>query len=247
MPPPTKDIFLQSITQNGRTAFLVEDDFIYVSNAVIRRNTAITASSIGGASTDRGDNASNPLGLAPKQDLRVGNAADGAAVAAYLGNNNLNNIIDTEDTGFFTLDLTFAQPVANNDRLDSFFFWERGLNSDIQVQALNAAGELIGNAVTINRNLWTDAGYKINTTEIDNDQEVGSFGVSFRDLGLGNRGSISTIRVISERNFRGPDFKVIAATGFSEPIPEPTTIIGLGSVAALALVRRRQTKKTSSL
>lgn len=237
---PKKDIFLESITQNGVTL----SNFNYVESVNIVRNRGITNRSLGGASTDRGDEATNPDGLAPKQDLVAGNAADGQAVASYLGNNNLNNIIETEDDGFFTLDLTFTDPVvANSAVTDSLFFWERGSNSNILVQALDENGNLIGSSFRITRSMWTSAGYSIDTTEVTGAQAVGSYGISFANLGLDNTSTISGIRLISESNFQGPDFKVIAAN--NTPVPEPATILGLGSVAALALVRRRQVRKSS--
>jgi hypothetical protein len=236
---PTRDIFLRSITQNGVRL----TDFNFVNRANIVRNTAISRGSVGGASTDRGDEATNPGGLSPKDSLVAGNAADAAAVAAYLGNNNLNNIIDTEDNGFFTLDLTFTNPVlANSNGTDSLFFWERGGNADLSVQALDNSGNLIGRSFRIRRNLWTPAGFSINTTETTGAQPVGAYGVSFANLGLNSTSVINGIRLIAENNFRGPDFKVIAA---STPVPEPATILGLGSIAALALVRRRQIRRGS--
>ncbi|MBD2502558.1 exosortase-dependent surface protein XDP2 [Anabaena azotica] len=236
---PKKDIFLESITQNGVRL----TNFNYVNGANIVRNKGITNRSFGAASTDRGDEATNPDGLSPKENLVAGNAADGKAVATYLGNNNLNNIIDTEDDGFFTLDLTFTdQIVANSNGTDSLFFWERGGNADLVVQALDNSGNLIGRSFRITRNRWTSAGFSIDTTETTGAQPVGSYGVSFADLGLNSSSVISGIRLISESNYRGPDFKVIAA---SAAVSEPATILGLGSIAALALVRRRQIRKKS--
>lgn len=230
---PTQDITLQSITQNGETSLSLN----FVETANIITNTGLT---IGGTSTDKGDNASNPSG--------GGNPAEfpsNGQLAAYLGSNNLNNIADTEDDGQFVIDLTFEDVIASNSEgLDSLFFWERGLNSDITVQALDGEGNLIGSAFTITRDLWTEAGYSINTTEVNNAQPVGSYGVSFADLGLSSDVTFSSIRVTSFTSYNGPDFKVASANFVATPpVPEPATIIGLGSVAALAFVRRRQMKK----
>jgi hypothetical protein len=238
---PKRDIFLQSITQNGVTF----TNFNFVNSANILRNKGITNRSLGGASTDRGDQATNPAGLPPKQNLVAGNAADAAAVAAYLGNNNLNNIIETEDDGFFTIDLRFEDLIAANSAgVDNLFFWERGGNSDLQIQALDVNGNLIGSSFKITRNLWTPAGFSIDTTEIGSAQAVSSYGLSFADLQLDSTSVISGIRLTEESDFNGPDFKVVAASSVCcVPVPEPTTILGLGSVAALALVRRRQMRK----
>lgn len=229
---PRGNIFLQSITQNGFT----RSNFNFVESANIISNTGLT---IGGASTDRGDNASNPPG--------GGNPAEfptNGQLAAYLGNNNLNNIVDTEDDGQFVIDLTFEDLIgAVSGVTDSLYFWERGGNSAITVQALDAAGNPIGNAVTINPPVWEPAGYSIDTTEIVGAQPVGSYGVSLGNLGLANNVTFRSIRLTALTSSIGPDFKVVALPAISNPIPEPATILGLGSVAALALVRRRQLKK----
>jgi hypothetical protein len=227
-PDPKGNIFLQSVTQNGVTF----SSFNFVESANIVSNSGLT---VGGTSTDRGDNASGgaPAPFPTNEQL-----------AAFLGNNNLNNIADTEDDGQFVIDLTFGDPIIANTGTDSLFFWERGSNSDITVQALAADGSLIGNAFTITRNLWTPAGYSIDTTEIEGAQAVGSYGLSFADLGLASDAVFSSIRVTALTAFNGPDFKVVAApVGPTNVVPEPATILGLGSVAALAFVRRRQLKK----
>ncbi|BAY35900.1 hypothetical protein NIES2111_02180 [Nostoc sp. NIES-2111] len=236
-PDPKEDIFLQFVTQNGRDSI----SFNFVESVNIISNTGLT---IGGTSTDRGDNASNPPGGGDPAQF-----PSNEQLAAYLGNNNLNNIADTEDDGEFVIDLTFEDVIAADPEgtNDSLFFWERGFNSDITVQALDAEGNTIGNAFTITRALFalSPAGYSIDTTEIGGAQEVGSYGVSFDDLDLASDVTFSKIRLTALQGFNGPDIKVVAAnfTAPPEDIPEPATIIGLGSVAALALVRRRQLKK----
>ncbi|UKO96273.1 exosortase-dependent surface protein XDP2 [Nostoc sp. UHCC 0870] len=138
----------------------------------------------------------------------------------------------------------FESPIASGRRgLDSFFFFERGLNSDIKVQGIDTNGNLVGNYYTITRDLWKSAGYSIDTTEVSGAQPVGSWGVSYADLGLNSDIVLSGLKLISETSFNGPDFKVFATTSFCcTPIPEPTTMIGLGAVAGLMLVRRRQMK-----
>lgn len=226
-PDPKGNIFLQSVNQNGQLI----TNFSFVESANIISNSGLT---VGGTSTDRGDNASggDPAAFPTNEQL-----------AAFLGNNNLNNIADTEDDGQFVIDLTFGDPIIANTAGDNLFFWERGSNSDITVQALDFGGNLIGNAFTITRNLWTPAGYSIDTTEIVGAQAVGSYGVSFADLGLANNAVFSSIRVTALTGFNGPDIKVAAFPGPSIIVPEPATILGLGSVAALAFVRRRQLKK----
>ncbi|MEA5578546.1 exosortase-dependent surface protein XDP2 [Anabaena sp. UHCC 0451] len=227
-PDPKSDILLQSITQNGKTisnfSFLKSADIIYNSPKSIGINNT------GAASTDKGDKASKPsYGVGPKED------PTGADIAAYLGNNNLNNIIDTEDTGSFNINVFFDSLIqADNSGLDSLFFWERGRNSDLQIQALDTAGNLIGNALTLLRSQQGNAGFRIDTTEISGSQAVGTWGVNLNQLGVtGLRG----LKLTSHASFNGPDFKVVA-----RKTPEPGVIIGLGTVATLAFLRRRVNK-----
>ncbi|MEL6165727.1 MAG: PEP-CTERM sorting domain-containing protein, partial [Cyanobacteria bacterium J06628_3] len=90
------------------------------------------------------------------------------------------------------------------------------------------------------------AGYQINTTEIGSSQNVGSWGVSLDELGVDNLAGVKIYA--SGRSYQGPDFKLVARQSSSvrmakaTKVPEPGTIIGLGSVAALAFFRRRKSK-----
>ncbi|WP_413172505.1 exosortase-dependent surface protein XDP2 [Anabaena azotica] len=218
------NVILNSIHQNGTTF----NNFSYVSTAKIIYNTPRNQSAnSGAASTDRGDNATSPLPTAEDPTR--------SQIAAFLGNNNLNNIIDTEDIGAFTIDVFFdSQIVADNSGLDNLFFWERGMNSDLGIQALDNAGNVIGNFKKIieTRNSNNYANFRINTTEINEDQKVGSWGVSLQDLGVSK---LSGLRLTSQANYKGPDFKVIAR----KSVPEPSTILGLGVIAGIAFLQKK--------
>ncbi len=216
----TQDTWLQSITQNGKTV----SNFSLVKSANIIQNDKWTGGNTGAASTDKGLNATGPVA---KEDP---NSSD---IAASLGNKNLNNIIDTEDKGTFDINVFFDSLIqADNSGLDNLFFWERGKNSDLGIQALDAAGNVIGNALTLLRKDQADAGYSISTTESGGSQKVGSWGVNLAQLGVTQ---LSGLKLTTNADFSGPDFKVVA-----RKTPEPGAMLGLGAVATLAFFRRRQ-------
>ena len=95
------DIFLNSVTlKSGQ----VISDFTLINTATIRYNDPHTGGSTGAASADIGDLATTGL---KQEDL----TPEGAKIV--LNNLNLNNIIDTENSGTFELDLFFEKDVDN--------------------------------------------------------------------------------------------------------------------------------------
>ena len=216
---PKGNIWLESVTLNDDTVF---SDFSFVSGAQIVHNDLYTGGNTGAASSDRGDEADG---------VKLEKATNESIVQS-LGNNNLNNIIDGEDQGSFVINVSFEKAVS------SLFFWERGMNSRLGVQALDTAGNLIGNFLTLDSRTWKAAGFSIDTTEIGGAQRVGSLGVSLADLGV--TGPISAIQLTSRSNFNGPDFKVIGGAA-PQAVPEPTTMAGLALAGAgFAAARRRR-------
>ncbi|MCT7952106.1 PEP-CTERM sorting domain-containing protein [Ancylothrix sp. C2] len=210
---------------------------------------------IGGASLDRGDFATGVAleTLRAESDTtrlaQFNTSRTEQAIAETLGNNrqsifNLNNIIDTEDDGIggswdnesvFTMDLLFNGGAAYN----SLLLWERGMNSDIMLKPIyevaNNQATVLGEEVIITQQELDSAGFQIDTTEIRAPQEVGSKGITFDT-------DIKGVRVISTKQFDGPDFKIAAV---KQTIPEPRALLGLGLVGgALAYTRRRQINKS---
>ncbi|PSN15851.1 PEP-CTERM sorting domain-containing protein [filamentous cyanobacterium CCP5] len=220
-----EDVFLQSvILESGE----IVRDFSFITSASIVSNDTYTGGNTGAASADKGDKATT--GLA-KENVSA------EEIAANLGTNNLNNIIDTEDKGSFRIDLNFSKA------MDNLLIWERGMNSDLGIQALSAEGKLIGNYLKISRDSWTDAGFSIDTTEIGKAQKVGSFGVNLmKDLGVSS--PVSSVRFFSESSFNGPDWKFVGtdAERPSEDVPEPGLVLGLSLLSGAIVYRRRQTQ-----
>ncbi len=223
------NIFLDSVTLDDGT---VISDFTLVDSANILSNDIYTGDNSGAASADTGDLATTGL----REEALTNNGAK-----AVMNNLNLNNIIDTETGGSFILDLQFEQAV------DNVFLWERGKNSLLDIQALDADGNLIGNLLKLpNSSDWSDAGFSIDTSEIDKAQKVGSIGVSVADLGI-SAGYIRALRVSSWEGYNGPDFKFLGSVANVTPeeIPEPSALLGLVAVVAGMLTVRRKKSQTA--
>ncbi len=267
--PTTGDVILNSITQNNQTF----SRFSFVNEVKVLDNDEWTGGNTGAASTDRGINASLPEFI-NEDNKAVNESPTTDRVAAFLGNNNLNNIIDTEDKGTFNTQLFFDSVLLrDNTGLDSLFFFERGMNSNMLIQAIDKDGNLGDKKLllrgtekeaqkTISEEFdeeiqQQDAGFSIKTIEIKKQkdpQQVGSWGVSLADLGVESLMGVQIFATAAKddkdkivKTFNGPDFKVIArrSSGSDLPVakvPEPGSIIGLGSVAALAFFRRRKSK-----
>ncbi|MBW4517266.1 MAG: PEP-CTERM sorting domain-containing protein [Timaviella obliquedivisa GSE-PSE-MK23-08B] len=216
---PKRDIMLESVTIKSTGEKI--GHFELVNKATIITN----GTAIGPGSSDRGDLAT---GQAPLEN------ATSASVVGSLGNLNLNNIIDTEDNlGESVIDVYFKSAAKR------FFFFERGVNSDLKVDALDKDGNVVS-TYTITRALFKGdkganlTGYSIDTTEIGGAQKVGSYGL---ELGY----KVAGLRLSSNNTMNGPDYKVVAAK-----VPEPATIAALGAVVGLAALTRRQKKQAVS-
>lgn len=206
---------LKSVTSDGITfsnLSLVNKSL--VNKVDLIQNDSYTGGNTGAASSDRGDNASG-------SNLEV---ATSESLAASLGNLNLNNIVDTEDSGKFTMDIWFDRPV------DRLFFWERGMNSKIMVQALDAGGKVLSQ-ILLNSKGSRYAGFDINTTEVGQ-QQVGTLGVAL------NGAAAQRFRLIAASNYNGPDFKVMGAA-----VPEPITMSGTALAMSGVIAARRKQRK----
>ncbi|NEQ97870.1 MAG: PKD domain-containing protein, partial [Cyanothece sp. SIO2G6] len=204
---PAQDMLLEHILIDGDA----RSDLILVNQAVIVQNDKFTGGDTGGLSADKGDEAT--IGVAA-EDVTAEQIANALPTQqSVLTNYNLNSIVDTEDKGAFTIDLFFEKAV------DNVLVWERGMNSALTLQALDSDGNRFGNVVNLGNRAgrtlkgfidWYDAGFAIDTLEIDETQPVGSIGLSKTDLGVAEDVRISGVRLISAgRKYNGPDWKVM--------------------------------------
>jgi len=216
---PTGDILLESVKIGNE----IIKDFSFISGVEIVENDPFLGGNTGAASADKGDTATTGVAV---ED------ASNADILTNLSTNNLNNIVDTEDDGSFVMDLDFGKTI------DNLLIWERGMNSDLGIQAVDESGQLIGNRLVLTRDMWFDAGFSIDTTEIRSAQKVGALGINiFNDLGV-ESGNVGTIRFFSESQFNGPDWKFVG-TDATRSVPEPAFVLGLGMLGGLMMMQKR--------
>jgi hypothetical protein len=237
---PKGSVWLESVKIGDE----IIDDFSLVKSAKIIYNDEYTTGNSGAASSDMGDEVEGySVEMIDGELVAKGGISKEDATAEdivkSLGSQELNSIIDTEDSGTFTIDLQFGKII------DNLLIWERGKNSDLQIQAVDANGNLIGEELKITRKMWFDAGYSIDTKEIGGAQKVGSLGISIADdLGV-DTGLVETIRFSSKSGFNGPDWKFVGTDGTRnlepdpEKVPEPAFVLGLGIFGSILMLKKR--------
>ena len=233
----TNNIWLDSVefTDEATGEIKSISDFTLVNYVDNVTNDLWTGGNSGAASVDLGDNATLDMGDGNVLTQGV-EAPDSDQLSAVLSNKNLNNIVDTEDVGDFAMDLYFDKAV------DNLFVWERGMNSKMDLQAIDSEGNTIGSLLALsNAKNWDYAGYELNTQEIGGAQKVSSLGVSMADLGVDS--PIAGVRVFSRgRAYNGPDWKILGSIAENQPetpedVPEPSALLGLLTIGAIAARR----------
>lgn len=219
---PEGDALLESIELKSGT---IIDDIIYVEGVSDLANDVHSGGDTGAASADKGTEATTGVAVEDPTE---------AEILTNLSNNNLNNIVDTEEIGEFSMVIDFGEAIK------SLMIWERGGNSKLGLQALDENGDAISGVKVVDSADWQYSGFDILTTEIAQYNEPQGVYSSVAKVGnlFGTNADISKIRVFSEESFNGPDWKV---AGTSVAVPEPATVLGLTALAgAFVAVRRRQ-------
>lgn len=156
---------------------------------------------------------------------------------SYFGGSykNMSRLIDGEDTGSWTLDLFFSPGEyldADGDASTvEIALLERGVNSDINVYGITTGNSLTG-PIFVGRSNVGNAGWTLDTLEIEGAQTVGGVGISLDPSWTGLIG----FRFEAMSDFNGPD---LIAVGVTRTIPAPSSLALLGAFGVLARSRRR--------
>jgi hypothetical protein len=234
---PTRDVRLDSVTIGA----VVHSSLQFVTDATIVLDDGVDPTR-GGHNFAAGRAPNSPAdSWAPEGPATV--TPTSTDLRDALGNANLTSLAVTREAiGTAILDVSFATPT------NTFFFYERGSatvagNSDLLVEALNDAGEVVA-AYKVLRANYTDTGLVVST-------DVGAFSVlnvKLGSIGLQLDVEVLHLRLISTQaaNFQdgGPDWKILATATPIAPVPEPGTLasVTLGLAGLAHLGRRRSAR-----
>jgi hypothetical protein len=229
------DVLLDSVSTDGIT---IPTSQIQTVNGttVLLDNGVDTVHGGHNLASGRGIGSATDL-LAPEGPATV--TPTSADLESSQANYNLTSITVTrENIGTATTEYTFANPT------NTFFYWERGIDSDATIEALDANQDVIA-AFKILRQNETPTGIFIST-------ENGSFNISNQQLGsiglqLSQPASelvVTSTQLVAgggpvANGDDGPDYKILATAGPISAVPEPASAVALVVVSALALLRRR--------
>jgi hypothetical protein len=232
------DVLLDSVSTDGIT--IPTSQLQTVNGAsIVLDNGVDTVHGGGNLASGRGIGAATDP-LAPEGPATVTPTSDD--LEESQANFNLTSITVTrESDGLAVTDYTFAQPT------NTFFYFERGIDSDADIFALNSSQQVIG-ALKIYRSAETPTGIFIST-------ENGSFNITNQQLGsIGFQTSepISELEVASvqyvpvgaaesaNHGDDGPDYKILATGTSISAVPEPASAGALAIFSAMTLLRRRR-------
>ena len=224
----TRDVRLDSVTFDGRTfadfqvvaeANIIRNDVDSVSNA--DPNTGVVREPFTIVNTGRGQftDVDPWVNEGPISGPNGATNADLVATYASLNLNSINYNRERRDYGIFTI--SFPQPT------DTFFIFERGMDSDIHLEALNR-GKVVATwnftwPMVNGRHPWPDAyyaGFDIVTytgfpgwsTDPEGAQQVGAIGIRLQ----GEAADTLKFTINAIPDF-GPDLKVFGGAPVAEP------------------------------
>lgn len=257
------DILLNQIVFAGGRTYTGSSSFRAIQRATVLSNRAAVNAEFGDLDDGKDGNA-NPFvtaGLIPEGaplDAATRESTDpaiqDAAITAAFNSLSLNQGIDGEGADY-SLDLIFQQGIIDNnngsDAAPELVFFERGVNSDFQVQVITGtlANPILSSAVTINRSDLAATGVFINTTEIGSGQQLGAVGIDLNDFGILAGEIVFGVRITSINgsgadlygNFLSGDPSQFRDIPTGVKVPEPSSLLGL---VAFSFVGGWLTKKT---
>lgn len=196
---PTQDVFIQSINFNN-TSFpwlilpVQAQQLIPIPNSL---------NWVWEISTDHWDAAT--YSYPAQEDPSM------SELVEMLGNNNISNIIDFEGIRNASIDIKFDSTIVDNSTTSDWYaeliIFERGMNSDIIVQAVNNLwGNPIGNPILLKRTDQKPVWVQIDTTEIGSPQNVWYRRLDLTEL---NIPATQVIRLTSLTGHNWPDIKIM--------------------------------------
>jgi predicted nucleic acid-binding Zn-ribbon protein len=153
------DVELKSITQNNQTF----NNFVGIRKVQVdwKKTTKIdptkgtksnpeigkgTINNTGSLSIEKTDKSTSNIDVSGIKD------PTNQQIKEVLNDKYLSTFLDGEDTGFFSMKLFFKKAISqDNLGLDNLFLWERGMNSDLHIAAINNKGDVIGESVKLER------------------------------------------------------------------------------------------------
>jgi hypothetical protein len=230
------DVLLNSVTTDGIT--IPDSQLQTVSGTTILVDNGVDAVNGGHNLTSGRGVGSTDDSLAPEGPATV--TPTSADLQSSQANFNLTSITVTrENVGTATTEYNFANPT------NTFFYWERGIDSDATIEALDASQDVVATFKILRQN-ETPTGIFIST-------ENGAFNITNQQLGsigLQVDQPVSELIVSSTQLIAGggpiangddgPDYKILATAGPIAAVPEPASAGALVVVGALTLLRRRR-------
>ncbi len=262
------DVFLSTLSlPNGVVISATNSSFRAVGHATVLSGRSAVNAEFGDADTGS-DGSANPFvtagllaegaSLPDAQRESIDPSNQDPSILASFGSLSLVQGIDGEGSAY-TLQLIFTEGIVDNDaavdQVPELMFFERGANSDFDVQLILggtlSAPVLHSTVVSILRGQMFRTGIFIDTIEIGSGQELGAVGLDLNDFGLAADTAVYGIRITSTNNSgadlygnflsaAGPDQFRPVPDGLN-PVPEPGTIVLFGGAAVvLAALRRKR-------